>query len=281
MKQLTILLFSFLIYACQTPPNENKESHNFKDNISNQVLKAEFQKIIDSVGVQGSIVIYDQQQDIYYSNDFEWAKVGRLPASTFKIPNSIMALELGIILDDQTVIPWDGKPRDMEVWQQDLLFKDALRYSCVPCYQDIAMKIGVNRMDSCLNILDYGHMKIDSNTLQTFWLTGESKINQLEQIDFLKRFYNSQLPISKRTETIMKRMLVREKNANYTLSGKTGWAGSSGGNNGWFVGYVEAENQVYYFATNLSPNGEFKRDDFLNARIERTKQGLKILDIIK
>jgi beta-lactamase class D len=246
---------------------------------NNYVVKSEFQELVDSAEVQGSILIYDSNQDMYYSNDFEWASIGHLPASTFKIPNSIIALELGIMEHDSTIILWDGQPRWMKAWEKDLMFKDALRLSCVPCFQGIALKIGAQRMDSCLTAIGYPGMKFDSSTLQVFWLEGESKINQFEQIEFLRQFYNSELPISDKTESIIKRMLVLRAERDYILSGKTGWSGSSGGNNGWFVGYAEYDDDIYYFANNISPKGEFDRDHFLEMRTKIVYESFKILGV--
>jgi beta-lactamase class D len=162
-------------------------------------------------------------QDTYYSNDFTWSKSGKLPASTYKIPHSMIALESGVIENDSTFLKWNGEERSLTIWEQDLLFREAFHFSCVPCYQVIARKIGVATMTEYLTKLDYGDIKVDSTNIDQFWLQGESRISPFEQIDFLKRFYLSELPISDRTESIMKRMMVMEETDSYTLSGKTGW----------------------------------------------------------
>ena len=86
---------------------------------------------------------------------------GHLPASTFKIPNSIIALETGLIEDDSTLIKWDGDERRLPAWEQDLVFRDAFHYSCVPCYQEIARKIGEKRM---LVIEENDTLKLSSKT---------------------------------------------------------------------------------------------------------------------
>lgn len=145
-------------------------------------LKPEFQTILDSAGVKGSILIYDSQEESYFSNDFEWANDGKLPASTFKIVNSIIALETGVVESDSTWSRWDGTKRWMKDWEQDLILKDAFHYSCVPCYQQIARSIGTNRMVEHLEALDYGYMQVDSANIDMFWLQGDSKISQFEQI---------------------------------------------------------------------------------------------------
>ena len=132
-----------------------------------------------------------------------------------------------------------------------------------------------------LNKLQYGNMKIDSSNVDIFWLEGDSRINQFQQIDFLKRFYQSELKISARTEKIMKRLLVIEGNDVYKLSGKTGWSIRNGNNNGWFVGYIEFESQVYFFATNVEPKEQFNMDLFSIIRKDVSYKALKQMNIIK
>jgi len=265
-----ILLMS-LTMTCQT-----------KNSPEIETLVPEFNKILDSLKVKGAVLIYDFSKKTYYSNDFSWAKKGNIPASTFKIPNSIIALETGVIKNDFAIFKWNGEQRWNKKWEQDLTFKEAFQFSCVPCYQEVARKIGVERMKTYLKKINYKEMIFDSSTIDNFWLEGESKITQAQQIQFLKRFYFSELPISKRTETIVKNILLIEKTDAYTLSGKTGLSVKNGRYNGWFVGYFEAKNKVYFFATNLEPiKKEAYNDEFLSARIMATKTAFKTLKNLK
>jgi beta-lactamase class D len=165
----------------------------------------------------------------------------------------------------------------LPIWEQDLNFRQAFQYSCVPCYQEIARKIGVERMKEYLAKLDYGNMVVDSASIDLFWLEGDSKINPFQQLDFLDRLYNSQLPISERTEEIIKRMMVIEENDTFKLSGKTGWSVRNGNNNGWFVGYLEKKGEVYFIATNIDPKVEFNMDLFPLIRKEISMRALEII----
>lgn len=265
-----ILLMS-LSMSCQTKNSRDKET-----------LVPEFNKILDSLKVKGSILIYSFSDKTYYSNDFSWAKTGFIPASTFKIPNSIIALETGVIKNESDVFKWNGDERWNKKWEQDLTFKDAFRVSCVPCYQEVARKIGVERMKTYLNKINYKEMIFDSTTIDNFWLEGESKITQIQQIQFLKRFYFSELNISKRTTSIVKNIMLIEKTEDYTFSGKTGLSVKNDLYNGWFVGYFEVKNKVYFFATNLEPmKKEAASEDFYSARINATKQAFKNLNFLK
>jgi|TARA_B100000315_G_C14450523_1_gene528882 beta-lactamase class D len=279
MKIFYVTSMAILFFSCTS----NKTHPNKKDEKSTEfrIVISDFNTIIESTDVKGSILIYDFENNKYYSNDFQWAEKGNLPASTFKIPNSIIALETGVVENDSTLFKWYGEKRYLKNWEQDLIFKQAFHYSCVPCYQEVARKIGEKNMSKHLNEIDYGNMKVDSINIDSFWLKGESRINQFQQIDFLKRFYHSELPISKRTETIMKRMMVIEHNSIYKLSGKTGWSIKNGNNNGWFIGYVETQNKTYFFASNIEPKKQFDMAKFPMIRKDVTLKAFKQMKLIK
>lgn len=281
MKFLVPLLVVFALVSCSgneksNPTKRPSSLHTFpkKENIE------EFQSILDSANLTGSILIYSLSDSIYYSNDFEWAEVGRLPASTFKITNSIIALETGVVRDDSALFVWDGKPRRLKVWEQDLVFRDAFHKSCVPCYQEIARAIGTKRMNEYLSKLDYGDMVVADTNIDVFWLEGDSKISQMQQISFLTRFYNNDLPISERTAKLMKRLMVIDETERYRISGKTGWSIRNVHNNGWFVGYLEQEGQVFFFAVNVDPNESFNMDLFPKIRSEVAMRAFEVLEIL-
>ena len=279
MKIFYFISIIILFISCsgKKTPSDKKQVE-----VSEQeIIVSEFQSIIDSVNIIGAILIYDLQDDKYYSNDFEWVQKGNLPASTFKITNSIIAFETGVVENDSTLFEWNGEKRMLKNWEQDLIFKDAFHYSCVPCYQEVARLIGVKKMNGYIDKLEYGNMKVDSSNIDLFWLEGESRINQFQQIDFLKRFYQSELPISKRSEEIMKRMMVIEENDEYKISGKTGWSIRNGNNNGWFVGYIESRNKTHFFATNVEPKEQFDMDMFSMIRKDVTYKAFEQMRIKK
>jgi len=273
MKRIAFLLILLISFSANS---------QIKNGENEEILVPEFNKILDSLKVKGAILIYNVSNKTYYSNDFSWAKTGFIPASTFKIPNSIIALETGVIKNESIVFKWNGEKRWSKKWEQDLTFKEAFQVSCVPCYQEVARKIGVERMKNYLKKINYQKMIFDSTTIDNFWLEGESKISQVQQIEFLKRFYFSELPISKRTESIVKNIMKIEETNDYSLSGKTGLSVKDGQDNGWFVGYFEENKKVYFFAVNVEPiKKELTRDAFLPARINAAKEAFKKLKILK
>ncbi|MBC8757115.1 class D beta-lactamase [Kordia sp. YSTF-M3] len=283
MKKLCIFFLCVFCFSCKEESKKNlkpQEKSVITKNIDNHTIVAAFQKIIDSVKLKGAILVYDLREDVHYSNDFSWAETGKLPASTYKIPNSIIALETGVVADQNTIFVWNGEKRFLKSWEEDLTFTQAFQRSCVPCYQEIAREVGVESMNAYLEKFQYGNIQVDSTNLDSFWLQGNSRITQFQQIDFLTRLYQSKLPISKRTETIMKDIMIVKETETYTLRGKTGWSISDGINNGWFVGYVEKEDKIFFFATNVEPTGKFNQKAFIKNRKEITYKALRQLDIL-
>lgn len=279
MKNLS-LIFSFIISitACATPQLGDKLSIN----TSSKVTRSELQLILDAAKVEGVILIYDKQTDTYYSNDFQESLTGVLPASTFKIPHSIIGLELGLLQDEQTVFKWDGKSRRFSIWEKDLSLKAAFQNSCVPCYQSLAKRIGTQKMAAYVSKLKFGEMDINEANIDSFWLAGQSKISPLQQIDFLMRLYEGRLPIAETTrETVKAIMKAGKLNNRHVLSAKTGLAVSDGEQDiGWFVGYVEKTGNPLYFATKISPiDNQMESRSFAPLRKKITLEALAKLHL--
>lgn len=281
MKFIYPLLFLLLFNSCSEQKDSPKISNEQPPSLESpqHSIHQGFQQILDAAEVNGVILIFDEKNNTYHSNDFERANQGFLPASTFKIPNSIIALETGVVDDEKTIFKWDGKERLLKIWEQDLTFKEALQKSCVPCYQDIARKVGVNRMKEYLKKLDYKNMVVDSASLDLFWLEGDSRITAMEQINFLSRLYHSKLPIAPRTEKIIKDMILVDKKPTYQLSGKTGWSIRNGNNLGWFVGYIEKGDERYFLATNVDPTDNFDMKKFPKIRLQVLMEAAQLLKI--
>lgn len=286
MKSLKTISFSFLLIAlgCSTPESSNTDDLSTEQleekGDPSEILNKAFESILTDAEVEGAILIYDAQNKTYQSNDFAWCRQGHLPASTFKITNSLIGLEAGVISVDTTLFKWNGEPQRLKAWEADLDLKGAFHASCVPCYQIVARRIGANLMSHQLKELNYGNMDVNSENIEVFWLEGESKITAFEQIDFLSRLYNQELPISKSTNETMKELIVIDETENYKLSGKTGWSIRNGNNNGWFVGYIENSKGVYYFAANIEPKEEFNMNLFPKIRREIIGKALLKMGIV-
>lgn len=273
---IRLLFFILLLAAC------NQKEPPSGPPLPEYVVNEEFQAVLDTAGVQGVILVFDPGNNRFFSNNFQEADVRVLPASTFKIANSIVGLETGILENEHSVFTWDGEERALPVWEKDLTLKEAFQLSCVPCYQQLARTVGVERMNEQLTNLNYKTMDVNSETIDTFWLTGTSRISAMEQIDFLNRLYNRELPVSDSTYQTLTEILKIDRTDDHILSGKTGLALRDGGNIGWFVGYVEKGDDVYYFATRISPaNSEMPGYVFSPLRKELTLVALNTLGIME
>lgn len=201
-------------------------------------------------GYNAAFVLYDLNHDQYVRFNSERCAERFIPASTFKIMNSLIGLETGVIPDENYVIQWDGTQYDIASWNQDHTLKTAIQNSVVWYYQELARRVGVEKMQSFVASANYGNEDI-SGQIDTFWLEGELRISANEQVEFLKKLYLNQLPFSTESIKTVKEILILEKTDSYQLSGKTGSAQRITPHQGWFMGYLETKGNVYFFATNF------------------------------
>lgn len=270
MTQIKMIRKILFITLCLTLLS----SFSYAKNSKGETVIPAFNNILQKADHIGSILIFDPLEKHSYSNDFLHADSAFIPASTYKIPHSIIALELNIVASESTLFKWSGETFSITNWNQDLTFKEAFAFSCVPCYKKIALKIGAKRMKLMLDKLNYPGMVFTEQDIDQFWLQGHSKISQREQIDFMERFVQKQLPISARTQHIVENILINEENKNYVLRAKTGLSANGWG---WFVGYITVGKQIWYFATHIKAKAEFNP---LN-RKRVTLEALKYLKIMK
>lgn len=271
-KQQILLLSFFLVLAvaCSNPIGEHHE---------------EWKKYFDEYEVDGCITIYDLKAAKFIDYNSDRCAQRFTPASTFKICNSLIALETKVIADANEIIKWDSVERPIASWNHDQDMEEAFGNSTVWYYQEVTRRIGTDKMQQYLNMLSYGNKKMGS-TIDSFWLNGDLRISCDEQIEFLKNFRTLQLPLSKRAMLIVKNIMVLDSTSQYKLSGKTGWGvmqdESTEGkvlNIGWFVGYLERGDNAWFFATNIEAQGNAP-EDFFAARKEITLNVLKELKLL-
>ncbi|UCX04085.1 class D beta-lactamase [Shewanella glacialimarina] len=199
---------------------------------------------------QGVMVLWNENKQQGLTNSLQRANQGYLPASTFKIPNSLISLELGVVKDEFQVFKWDGKKRDILTWNHDQTMITAMKYSVVPVYQDFARQIGEKRMSKMIASFGYGNENI-SGDLESFWLDGDIRISATEQINFLRRLYHNKINVSERSQRIVKKAMLTEANGDYIIRAKTGYAVRAKTGIGWWVGWVELDDNVWFFAMNI------------------------------
>ncbi|HVR20884.1 MAG TPA: penicillin-binding transpeptidase domain-containing protein [Polyangiaceae bacterium] len=212
--------------------------------------RPELGRAFDEERIRGGIALFDSATGELVASDPELAKKRFHPASTFKIAHSVIALELGVLDNPDSPMPWDGKYSKNEDWNRDHTLRTAMQVSCVPCFQRVARTIGPERMQDWLARLDYGNRDI-SGAIDTFWLTGGLRITAIEELDFLRRLDTGKLPVSPRTLDIVRDVIALDVGESHVLYGKTGLVSPPevDAEVGWFVGFVALEKRSVYFAT--------------------------------
>ncbi|MCC6550268.1 MAG: class D beta-lactamase [Ignavibacteriaceae bacterium] len=227
-------------------------------------IREGFRKFFDDEKLDGTILIYNEKEKRYIVFNPDRTRNGYIPASTFKIFNSMAGITYGAVKDENEIIKWDGVKRSREELNKDLDMREAFKISSVWFYQEIARRIGAENMQKALAENRYGNRNMNGG-LERFWLDGEIRISPEQQVDFLRRMYFFKLSFSPESVRITKSIMLLKDEGTYKLYGKTGWMDSHGIDLGWLVGFVETEDNIYFYALNVeSPEGTVK--NFLTAR---------------
>lgn len=272
-----------MFISCKPNPKlTNKTSEGLSDTI---VVRQDFKKYFDSCGVTGSIAIYDNVNKKWILSDTVDTKVEKLPASTFKIINLLIALETKTIKDENEVVKWPGITDTIKYGYRpeiyhDISVKEAFEVSAGWAFVELAKKIDRAEYKKYLTLCNYGNVNLSQKDAD-FWNFGDLGISPINQVEFLKKLYNEKLPFSKRNMEIVKRVMLSEQTANYSIRSKTGWTRENGYNIGWWVGYVENKNGVYFFATRLLKKREKDDTTFGNCRKTITKAIFKELNVME
>jgi len=233
----------------------------------------ELAKVFNEKGVAGTFVLFDVPTNTMLVSNEARAKMRFVPASTFKIANSLIGLEVGAVKNVDEVLPYGGKAQPMKEWERDMSLREAIKISNVAIYQELARRVGLERMREGLKKLGYGNMEI-GNVVDRFWLDGPLAISAVEQTEFLYRLVKGSLPISPNALRAVKEITLLEKTETYELHGKTGWLSSrTPPQTGWWVGWIERESKVYPFALNI----DMMSDGDAAKRISIGRECLKVL----
>ena len=233
---LTIASFIVLISISSCSVNRAKVDDSLKKYFDDNKVEGCFTMLSNS---DGKVTVYNLKMDT----------TRYTPASTFKIVNSLIGLETGVISDEKMVIKWDGIKRWNDDWNKDLTMEQAFKVSSVPYYQEVARRIGRDTMQLWLDSLNYGNKNI-GDKIDSFWLDNHLKISPDEQLGLVKRLYFDQLPFQKRTQQIVRDVMLQEDNTSYSLSYKTGFGlDESKSSVGWLIGWIEENKHPYFFVT--------------------------------
>ena len=231
-------------------------------------------------GVTGTFVMLDAAANRYVRLNPARAAQRFPPCSTFKIPNTLIALQSGVAAEANHFVKYDPALKlegqgPNGAWGRDHTLRSAFANSVVWYYQEIARRVGDARMSAFLRQFDYGDRDM-SGGLDRFWL-GTLRISANEQVEFLRRLYEGRLGVSARTTSIAKGIMVADETPRWRLSGKTGACRAEGEDvSMWYVGYVEKKGNVYYFALQFGAReyGELFAQRVIKARAILTDLGV-------
>jgi beta-lactamase class D len=262
-----ILFVGFILFSFNScSVNKAKIDNNLKKYFDAKKVDGCFTMLNN---IDGEIRVYNMALDTFRFT----------PASTFKIANALIALQTGIVTDENMKIKWDGINRPNKEWNKDLSLKEAFKVSSVPHFQEIAREIGRDTMKHWIDTLSYGNKNMQG-PVDSFWLNNQLKISPDEQLGFLKKLYFDQLPFRKTVQQAVRDMMLQEDNTLYKLSYKTGWGFDEEKNNiGWVAGWIEENRHVYFFVTLVkSPDPAI---DMASVRMNITKDILKELGFLQ
>lgn len=293
-KVLIILLSIFLLISCSkdsskepaevqasdTAAIEKPQSIDVPDtnnqtvdeNLPEVLEKPEWNKYYTDFE-SGCIAIADLKNYKVYMSDKELCSKQRSTASTFKILNTLIGLELNILKDKNTKLDYKNNTSEKD-WDPPKTLEEAFKKSIVPYYQELARRIGHEKMNEYVMKMNYGNRNITGG-IDKFWLVGGLAISPLGQLDFLSRVYMKDTTFSNHSYDVLNDIMTYEKTDTYTIKAKTGLTQSRWG---WWTGWVETEDNVYFFANLIKMNKIDKK--LLQDRIEITKKILKEMEVI-
>ena len=235
----------------------------------------QLETLFRDAGVIGTFVLFDVTGKRMVVHNLARAEERFIPASTFKIPNSLIGLSTGTVESVNEVLPYGGQPQPFKSWQQDMGLRDAIKISNVPVYQELARRIGLERMRENLAAIPYGNAET-GDEVDTFWLKGPLQISAVEQSEFLARLAQNKLSFSVDVQQSVREIVFLEQGHDWALYAKTGWTTTPDPDIGWWVGWVVKDQRIFSFALNIDMPD--KAD--VAKRVELGKSCLEALGII-
>ena len=236
---------------------------------------SEIEALFVNEEVQGTFVVYDVAEDTITGFDRHRAETRFIPASTFKVPHTLIGLAESAVEDVDEVLPYGGKEQPFSSWEKDMSLRDALPISNVPVYQGLARRITIERMAKNLALLRYGNSEVGT-VVDKFWLEGPLTISAVEQTVFLAALAQNNLPYNTKIQEQVREITRLENGDNWALHGKTGWTNTPVPDIGWWVGWVVKREKVYSFALNI----DILESSDAKKRVELGRKSLTALGIL-
>ncbi len=266
LSPMASVLWSFLLAACFS---------GFALADDGALDKPEWGAHFGRFGATGALVVVDERQTPAQTLVFNRERSSRRfsPASTFKIPHTLFALDAGAVTDEFQVFKWDGVKRSFNGHNQDQTLRSAMRNSTLWVYQGFASQIGEAKARAYLQESRYGNADPSGNR-GDYWVDGNLRISAIEQTAFLRKLFRNTLPFRAEHQRIVKDLMIKQATSDWILRAKTGWEGRYG----WYVGWVESPDGAVFFALNMDTP---RRLDDLPKREQIVRAVLRSMDLLE
>ena len=234
-------------------------------------VNADWARLFEKAEVPGTLVVVDARGGAARTLLHDPVRAERRvsPASTFKIPHSLFALDAGLVRDEFQVFPWDGVQRAIPAWNRDQDLRSSVRDSAVWVFERFAGQLGTAREEAYMRKIDYGNCL--ATGAKPFWVEGDLAISAHEQIWMLRALHRNALPFQVEHQRLVKDIMVTEAGSQWILRAKSGWSGSIG----WWTGWMELAQGPVFFALNIDTP---RRQADLPKRIEIVREALAGID---
>ena len=245
-----IMIAVFLLGTAPILSIQASENNRYYFNDTNRNIKyIDLSDVFEEYN--GSFVLYDATEDSWQIYNKEYATTRISPASTFKIYSALFSLETGIITPEQSLIPWNGQNYKYDLWNADQTLETAMQNSVTWYFQALDQQATLSSIKKYVQEIGYGNQLVEGD-VSSYWINSSLKISPIEQVEMLKKLYYNQLGFSSNNIKAVKDSICLYSTEQGSISGKTGTEEVNGQNtSGWFIGYIEQDNHIYFFATNI------------------------------
>ena len=207
-------------------------------------------------GYEGSFVLYNMAQDTWNIYDMDRAALRVSPDSTYKIYDALIGLEAGVITPEASTMEWNRELYPFQEWNADQTLQSAMSASVNWYFQEIDKQLGTSAIDRYIREIRYGNENTKGG-LSSYWMESSLKISPIEQVELLRKLYENNLGFGIQNVNAVKDSILLSSSEAGNLYGKTGTGCIDGKDvNGWFVGYVEAPDNTWFFAANIAANDD-------------------------
>lgn len=233
------------------------------------------EQLFRNAGIEGTIVIESVSTGQRFVHNDLRSRQPYAAASTFKILNTLIALQEGVVSGANSSFHWDGTRYEIADWNHDQTLESAFKVSCVWCYQQLVRRVGSVKYPPYIRQSNYGQLRQPFNETE-FWLDGSLTISAEQQVAFLRQIVERKLPFKASSYDTLKKIMLADEAVQYRLYAKTGWATRSTSAVGWYVGFVETPGDTWLFSLNLVTRDA--KD--LPLRIQIVKDALKAKGVL-